>query len=142
MVLFLCLICGYFKSKNWNILFFYPLSGICERKYTLPPQGRELEIPLDDWYTPVSRPKLRNIGKNVWELDLYFDRFILYPGESVEEGNVGLHLMDWSPFDKTVCGIALIDAEENVAYGKIPSVEECLSYETPNLLESQYAWRF
>ena len=106
------------------------------------PQGRELEIPLDDWYTPVSRPKLRNIGKNVWELDLYFDRFILYPGESVEEGNVGLHLMDWSPFDKTVCGIALIDAEENVAYGKIPSVEECLSYETPNLLESQYAWRF
>ena len=36
MVLFLCLICGYFKSKNWNILFFYPLSGICERKYTLP----------------------------------------------------------------------------------------------------------
>ena len=34
MVLF-SLICGYFKSKNWNILFFYPLSGICERKYTL-----------------------------------------------------------------------------------------------------------
>ena len=30
------LICGYFKSKNWNILFFYPLRGICERKYTLP----------------------------------------------------------------------------------------------------------
>lgn len=106
------------------------------------PQGRELEIPLDDWYTPVSRPKLRNIGKNVWELDLYFDRFVLYSGESVEEGNVGLHLMDWSAFDKTVCGIALIDAEENTIYGKIPSVEECLSYDAPNLLESQYAWRF
>ena len=39
MVLFLCLICGYFKSKNWNILFFYPLNGICERKYTLPILG-------------------------------------------------------------------------------------------------------
>lgn len=35
MVLFR-LICDYFKSKNWNILFFYSLRGICERKYTLP----------------------------------------------------------------------------------------------------------
>ena len=29
MVLFR-LICDYFKSKNWNILFFYSLRGICE----------------------------------------------------------------------------------------------------------------
>jgi hypothetical protein len=36
MVNFLCLIHGCFKSKNWNILFFYSLKGFCERKYTLP----------------------------------------------------------------------------------------------------------
>ena len=32
---FIGLICGCFKSKNWNILFS-PFSGIYERKYTLP----------------------------------------------------------------------------------------------------------
>ncbi len=48
-----------------------------------------------------------------------------YPGESVTEGNVGLHLADWSAFDKTVCGMALFDAEGDLIYGSIPTVEEC-----------------
>ena len=41
------MICGYFKSKNWNILFFYPLKGICEREYTLPMSQIHIIIPAD-----------------------------------------------------------------------------------------------
>ena len=99
-------------------------------------------IPSYDWYTPVSRPVLNNVGENVWELDLYFDRYMLYPEESVVEGNVGLRLLDWSSFDKTVCGIALVDSEDNVIFGSVPSVEKCKSYDAPSLLETQYVWGF
>ena len=106
------------------------------------PDGKELYIPVDDWYTPYSRPTLRNNGENVWELDLSFNEYILYPGDSVIEGNIGIHLKDWSVFDKTVCGIALIDSDGNIVYGKIPSVSECQSYDAPSLLEPLYVWRF
>lgn len=106
------------------------------------PVGKTLQPPPEDWYTPESRPSLANIGGNVWELDMYFDRHILYSKESVTEGNIGLHLTDWSDFDKTVCGIALFDSDGNVIYGQIPSVEKCESYDGPNLLMNQYAWGF
>ena len=98
-------------------------------------------VPVDDWYTPVSKPSLKNIGENVWELDMYFGTYILYPNESVVEGNIGLHLTDWSSFDKLVCGIALLDSEGNVIFGSIPSVKECKTYNSPNLLNTQYVWR-
>ena len=106
------------------------------------PAGKNLQPPPEDWYTPESRPSLANIGGNVWELDMYFDRHILYSKESVTERNIGLHLTDWSDFDKTVCGIALLDSDGNVIYGQIPSVEKCESYDGPNLLMNQYAWGF
>lgn len=105
------------------------------------PDGKSLYVPIDDWYTPVSRPGLKNIGENVWELDMHFDTYMLYPNESVAEGNVGLHLTDWSTFDKLVCGIALIDSEETVIFGKVPSVEECSAYALPSYLNIQYVWR-
>ena len=91
-------------------------------------------------YTPESTPLLVNMGENVWELDLYFNKHILYSKDSVVEGNIGLHLTDWSPFDKTICGIALLDDEGTILYGKAPSVEECKSYDQPNLITTQYAW--
>lgn len=105
------------------------------------PDGKTLYVPTDDWYTPVSKPSLKNVGENVWELDMNFDTYMLYPNESVVEGNVGLHLIDWSSFDKTVCGIALLDSDENVIFGKVPSVDECKSYNLPSLLNVQYVWR-
>ena len=106
------------------------------------PEGKELYIPVDDWYTPVSKPSLKNVGENVWELDMYFDEYLLYPNESVVEGNIGLHLTDWSIFDKLVCGVALIDLEGNVLFGKVPSVDECKSYNEQTLITPQYAWGF
>ena len=104
------------------------------------PDGKSLYVPVDDWYTPVSKPRLKNIVDNVWELDMYFDTYMLYPNESVVEGNIGLHLTDWSAFDKTICGIALIDSEDNVIFGRVPSVDECKSYSSPSLLNVQYVW--
>ena len=106
------------------------------------PEGKELYIPVDDWYTPVSKPSLENVGENVWELDMYFDEYLLYPNESVVEGNIGLHLTDWCVFDKLVCGVALIDLEGNVLFGKVPSVDECKSYNEQTLITPQYAWGF
>jgi len=100
------------------------------------PQGKNISIPSpDDWYTPESQPSVSNVGGRVWKLDLYFDKHILYPGASVSEGNIGLHLTDWSGFDKTVCGIALKDNEGNILFGREPSVEECESYGEQNLLQ-------
>ena len=90
----------------------------------------------------MSKPSLENVGENVWELDMYFDEYLLYPNESVVEGNIGLHLTDWSSFDKLVCGIALIDSEENVIFGKVPSVDECKSYDGESLVVPQYAWSY
>ena len=101
-----------------------------------------LDIGNCDWYTPVSKPSLKNVGENVWELDMYFDEYLLYPNESVVEGNIGLHLTDWSVFDKLVCGVALIDLEGNVLFGKVPSVDECKSYNEQTLITPQYAWGF
>ena len=66
----------------------------------------------------------------------------LYPNESVVEGNIGLHLTDWSIFDKLVCGVALIDSEGNVLFGKVPSVDECKSYNEKTLIMPQYAWSY
>lgn len=137
-------------AAPWEINFFKPkvlvknTGAVSFKNYHAKlwfrvPEGKELNIPADDWYTPVSKPSLKNISANVWELDLFFNKYILYPGESVEEGNVGLHLMDWSLFDKTVCGIALTDSEGNVLFGKVPSVEECKSYDGPKLL-TEFAW--
>ena len=105
------------------------------------PAGKTLQPPPEDWYTPESKPSLTNVGRNVWELDMFFDRHILYSKESVTEGNVGLRLTDWSEFDKLVCGIALVDSDGNAIYGQIPSIEACEAYDGPNLLAPQYARR-
>jgi len=72
-------------------------------------------------------------------LDLHFNKHILYPGDSISEGNVGLHLADWSLFDKTVCGIVLKDKDGNILFGREPSVAECESYDGPNLLQPLYS---
>ena len=47
-----------------------------------------------------------------------------------------------SSFDKLVCGIALIDSEGNVLFGKGPSVDECKSYNEQTLITPQYAWSY
>ncbi|WP_297699509.1 hypothetical protein [uncultured Fibrobacter sp.] len=106
------------------------------------PEEKSLYVPTDDWFTPVSKPSLKNVDKNVWELDMFFDTYMLYPNKSVVEGNIGLHLTDWSSFDKIVCGIALLDSQENIIFGKIPSVEECMTYEFSDFLNIQYVWNF
>lgn len=106
------------------------------------PEGKELYFPVDDWYTPTSVPPLTNVGENVWELGMNFNKFILYPGESVTEGDVGVHLKDWSAFDKTVCSIALLDAENNEVYGSVPSIEYCKSFNEPSFLTPFYAWNY
>jgi pimeloyl-ACP methyl ester carboxylesterase len=100
------------------------------------PPGKSLS-PLNIWHAPESSPSVssvKNAGGRVWMLDLHFDKHILYPSDSVSEGNIGLNLTDWSVFDKTVCGIALKDGNGNILFGREPSVAECESYEGPSIL--------
>lgn len=104
------------------------------------PAGKQLNMPVDDWYTPVSVPSLMYVAENVWELDLHFDKYILYPGDSVTEGNIGIHLSDWSIFNKNVCGLILQSSEGLVIYGELPDIERCKTYNNGNLL--QYAWSY
>ena len=106
-----------------------PLSDYHAELYFRVPQGKTLAIPTpDDWYTPEAVPSAKNIGGTVWKLDLHFDKHILYPADSVSEGNIGLHLTDWSSFDKTVCGVVLRAEDGTVLSGKEPTVQECESY--------------
>jgi len=106
------------------------------------PQGGKSLSPLDVWYAPESSPSVKsvkNAGGRVWILDMHFGEHILYSGDSVSEGNIGLHLTDWSKFDKTVCGIVLKDKDGNTLFGKEPSVAECENYDGPNLLLPLYS---
>ncbi len=119
-----------------------PLQNFYAKLWFRVPEGKRLYVPFDEWYTPVSDPSLQNVKDNVWELKLFFNKYILYPGDSIQEGDIGLHLIDWSTFDKTVCGIALIDSENNIIFGSEPSVEECKSFAQPTLMHSLYAWSF
>ncbi|MDR2594049.1 MAG: putative lipase [Fibromonadaceae bacterium] len=98
------------------------------------PQGKNLAIPSPDvWYAPESQSSAKNVSGKVWMLDMHFNKHILYPGDSISEGNIGLHLTDWSAFDKTVCGIVLKDKEGNILFGREPSVSECELYKKPSL---------
>ncbi len=106
------------------------------------PQGKNLAVPSPDvWHTPESQAAAKNISGNIWRLDMHFNKHVLYSGDSVSEGNIGLHLTDWSNFDKTVCGIALKDKDGNILFGKEPSIEECESCGGPNLLQPLYSWK-
>lgn len=144
---------AWFDSSPWETNYFKPLVKITNtgsvplknykaKLWFRVPKGKKLFIPMNDWYTPESTPSVFNVADNVWEMDLYFDKHILYAGDGVQEGNVGLRLEDWSTFDKTVCGIALVDFEGNVIFGSEPSIETCESYDQPSLISSFYAWRY
>jgi hypothetical protein len=102
------------------------------------PQNKSLS-PLNIWYAPESSPSVKNVSGRVWMLDLNFNKHILYPSDSVSEGNIGLNLTDWSAFDKIVCGIALKDKDGNILFGREPSIAECESYDGPNLLLPLYS---
>ncbi|MDR3000694.1 MAG: hypothetical protein LBU89_05465 [Fibromonadaceae bacterium] len=106
------------------------------------PQGKNLHIPAPNiWYTPESQASAKNVGGRVWMLDMHFNKHILYPNDSVSEGNIGLNLTDWSTFDKTVCGIVLKDKDGNILFGREPGVVECEGYSGPGLLQMLFSRR-
>ena len=109
-----------------------PLSNYHAQLWFRVPQGKNLS-PLEVWYAPESSQSVKNVSSRVWMLDVHFNKHILYPDDSVSEGNIGLRLADWSNFDKTVCGIVLKDEKGNILFGKEPSVAECESYNEQSL---------
>jgi len=118
---------GYVPLQNYHALIYLRF-----------PANKTPNIPMDSWYTPESAPNLKHLGSDVWALDVHFNKHILYGADSVVEGNIGVHLTDWSEFEKVVCGLALKDSSGTIIYGHEPNVKECLEYK-PQSLEPVFA---
>lgn len=87
------------------------------RGYISAPRGSTFEIPIDDWYSPESTPSLTNIAENIWMLEIAFNEHILYPGQNVFSGNIGVHLKNWDEFDKRLLGLVVVDENEEILWG-------------------------
>ncbi|MCF0216119.1 MAG: hypothetical protein HUK21_06560 [Fibrobacteraceae bacterium] len=87
------------------------------RCYISAPKGYFFETPTDDWYTPESTPSLTNIAENIWMLEIAFNEHILYPGQSVFSGNIGIHLKNWNKFDKSLLGLVVVDENGEILWG-------------------------
>jgi len=87
------------------------------RGYISAPHGSSFNLPIDDWHTPESEPSLTKIADNVWMLEIKFNEHILYPGQSVFSGNVGIHLTSWGEFDKNLLGLVVLDKNDEILWG-------------------------
>lgn len=94
-----------------------PLKNYKIRCYISAPTGKSFDIPIKDWYTPNANPSLKNVAGDIWMLEMTFDKYILYPGQSVFSGNVGIHLTDWQEFDKKLQGLVVVDENDEILWG-------------------------
>ncbi|WP_458449631.1 hypothetical protein [Fibrobacter sp.] len=49
--------------------------------------------------------------------EIVFDEHILYPGQSVFSGNIGIHLRNWNEFDKSLLGLVVVDENGEILWG-------------------------
>ena len=103
-----------FKIKNTGSV---PLQNFKIRAYIQSPDNKNFAQPTEDWYTPESTPKLTSLAVNVWQLEIAFDSHILYPGQSVSSGNIGMHLTDWGAFNKELLGLVVVDSNGEILWG-------------------------
>ncbi len=87
------------------------------RGYISAPKGSSFEVPIDDWYTPESTPSLTEIAGNVWMLEIAFNEHILYAGQNVFSGNIGIRLKNWNEFDKSLLGLVVVDENGEILWG-------------------------
>ena len=53
----------------------------------------------------------------IWQFEIIFDKYVLYPGQKTVSGNIGIHLTDWTSFDKTLLGLVLLDETGEILWG-------------------------
>lgn len=87
------------------------------RGYISASNGCSFNTPIDDWYTPESTPSLTRIADNVWMFEIAFDKHILYPGQNVFSGNIGIRLTNWESFGKTLLGLVVLDENGEILWG-------------------------
>ena len=125
---------GKSEANTWKPEFTVKNTGTAPLKnfrvgyYIRKPEGKSFEMPVSDWYTPNGTPAFRAVSGGVYLLTFDFDAYILYPGESMTSGNVGVHLTDWSAFDKAALGMVIWDDAGKVIYG---NPWDGKSYEAP-----------
>ena len=50
-------------------------------------------------------------------MELTFDKHILYAGQQVFSGNIGIHLEHWEDFSKEMLGLVVIDETGDIIWG-------------------------
>lgn len=74
-----------------------PLQNLELRWYIRVPTGF---VPsLDSWYVPKSTIDLNDFGNGLWAIRIVLHEWI-QPGQTVSVGSFGVHLSNWTPWDK------------------------------------------
>lgn len=91
------------------------LKNYTVRFYLRAPEGKTFTA--EDWFTPEADPSISAIAPNVWKVELTFDKHILYAGQQVFSGNIGIHLEHWEDFSKEMLGLVVIDETGDIIWG-------------------------
>lgn len=95
-------------------------------------------VALETWYTPESQASIKPVGAGLWQIDLKFSSYILYPGQSTAEQKFGIHLPLWEPWDRTknptattagqglvpVSEMVVLDSNGVVLWGNAPNLPD------------------
>jgi len=113
-----------------------PLANYHALYYFNVPDGKTLLMPAKNWSAKDASLSVNQVKGNLWALDVYFNKYILYPGQTIVEGDMGINLVDWSDFDKTQVGLILVDAKIKFLAGIVPSLQAYSSSSSSSSLPS------
>ena len=78
-----------------------PIKDFHVEYYFRVPAGKVLSNPALWPAVDQATPSVRNVGGNLWVLDWHFNEYIVYPGDTITSGMVGLYYSDWSSWNKS-----------------------------------------
>jgi pimeloyl-ACP methyl ester carboxylesterase len=109
------------------------------------PPGKSVAA-IQDWYTPDSDVSLVHFENDVWKIKIDFNQNDLPPGGVVHAGQFGVHLSDWSNWDKTIQSYSIKKASGEILFSSLPlpaNIPTIPRTETGNvrveLMEDSYA---
>ena len=109
-----------------------PLQNFHAQWFVRAPLGAT--VALESWYTPDAQATLKAMGGGLWMVDLNFSNHILYPKQTTPEQKIGIHISDWSAWDRShnpthtsashglvpVEGMVVRDSLGNILWGNLP----------------------
>ncbi len=86
---------------------------------------------LDDW-SQVATVGLHSLGQGLWKIDAHFDRYVLFPQQESPTLRLGVHLPNWTAWNKAVSpsavggdwvehqGVVVLDGQGRRVWGNLP----------------------